>query len=268
MSGQRKPKAWQVGVSIALAAAVSASAQSSTANHNVTTDVDYPAPYDGSKADKALKSFDERHPECATWTDWHKLCERIGPGGRTLCDVDSTRPVAPSVPFCARETGFTSFALGDGPANETLAERTSRFRFKKSVRRYPALRHLSNGHVENYLQTSVNWKESRPFNGRTPFGFDYAACALWAYQAETGDETKCATDGRADIAPCPNPHKVPLRSQPKCIKIAENSVCNPKLYAANQENLADSNPDRIAPYVDGLAPTAFPVHGFKCPWVE
>ena len=62
--------------------------QATQSKRITASDPDYPPPYDSSKADRALQAFDKNHPECAVWSNWRKLCSRIGPGGSNYCRTD------------------------------------------------------------------------------------------------------------------------------------------------------------------------------------
>ena len=43
-----------------------------------------PPAYDrATSADRKLLDFDRAQPDCEMWTDWHKLCSRMGTGGAT-----------------------------------------------------------------------------------------------------------------------------------------------------------------------------------------
>jgi hypothetical protein len=53
------------------------------------------------QADAALAAFEAAHPKCEVWSNWQKMCSRIG--STVHCTVDRVRPVRPSAPFCLGE---------------------------------------------------------------------------------------------------------------------------------------------------------------------
>jgi len=139
--------------------------QATQSKRITASDPDYPPPYDSSKADRALQAFDKNHPECALWSNWRKLCSRIGPGGSTYCRTDPDHPASPSAPFCAREEG-RAFFIGkdDLPGYETASEKESMFRFSKLK---------SNGYR--------GWVENRPFYRMSFKYIKNNACLLYEY---------------------------------------------------------------------------------------
>ncbi len=145
------PKAIVVAAAAAIAA-VAAIGQTTGSKPTVMRGPDYPSPYDNSTADRALKAFDEKNPECALWSDWHKLCSRTGPGGSTYCRTDPSHPVNASTPFCARSS--TSY-LRMRPA-----ELKSRDRFRIPGRKN-------------------EYTADRPFNGSTVQAIDHPLCKEW-----------------------------------------------------------------------------------------
>jgi len=221
-------------------------------------------PYDGSPGDRRLMAFDQSHPNCAMWTDWRKLCQRLGPDHKTVCDVDPSHPVSPSTPFCERETGYTDFIGGDGPKDETRAERQSRARFSYAADH-------SIGRV---------WRPNRPFNGYAPKGLSYSGCHVWSYQDNVGRSDICATNGRAGMASCSRVANVLGDSRPVCLEVRAGDPCDPrwsqdfseiiKPYKDGDrkefEALAESKETDII--LPARSPTIFPVYGFKCPLVK
>lgn len=139
--------------------------QATQSKRITASDPDYPPPYDSSKADRALQAFDKNHPECALWSDWRKLCSRIGPDGATYCRIDPEHPASPSAPFCARENG-RAFILGkdDLPHYETARQSRSRFRFSK----------LGNNGYRI-------WTSSRPFSKISFPNIKNNACYKYSY---------------------------------------------------------------------------------------
>jgi hypothetical protein len=139
--------------------------------HSKRTDLHdpgYPPPYDNSKADQALRHFDINHRECELWSDWRKLCSRIGPNGSTYCQIDSSHPVKPSAPFCARQNGMPYFTDGDNlPRNESEQQRRSRFRFSEVT---------SDGNRV--------WIRDRPFYERSFRQRNIRSCKIYSYLRE------------------------------------------------------------------------------------
>jgi hypothetical protein len=73
-----------------------------------------------SLADRKLLHFDMTHPDCEMWTDWRKLCSRMGPDGTSTCRTDPLHPAKPSEPFCA---------MPGQSSGDTLAQGLSRGRY-------------------------------------------------------------------------------------------------------------------------------------------
>jgi rubredoxin len=149
---------------------VGAFGQASRAAKSAAHDRDYPAPYDNSKADRVLKAFDEGHPKCALWTDWHKLCSRTGPNGSTYCRTDPGHPAEPSAPFCAidpvTELDWTS---KDAYYPESRDEVSSKNRFSELT------------HLEYCPDCGVvrKYQYDRPFNGLSLSSVSHSACKIW-----------------------------------------------------------------------------------------
>jgi len=217
-------------------------------------------PYNGSPEDRRLMAFDQSHPNCAMWTDWRKLCERLGPGHKTVCGTDPSHPVPPSTPFCERETGYTMFRGEDGPKSETRAERQSRVRFSYTAK---------------YLIGRA-WRSNRPFNGGAPKGLSYSGCHVWSYEDKVGRSETCATDGRAGMTSCTRAASAPADGNAVCLEVRAHDPCDPlwskgaseviKPYSSEEkkefEALGESKETEI---LSAYSPTAFPVYGFKCP---
>lgn len=53
------------------------------------------------QADDALMAYQDAHPNCQLWTNWQKMCSRMGGHGEIVCVIDTVRRVRPSTPFCA-----------------------------------------------------------------------------------------------------------------------------------------------------------------------
>jgi hypothetical protein len=54
-----------------------------------------------AQADAALDQFDKANPNCQLWTNWQKMCSRLGKQGEnTHCNTDPSFPSRPTRPFC------------------------------------------------------------------------------------------------------------------------------------------------------------------------
>lgn len=81
------------------------------------------------EADAALAAFERENPQCQLWTNWQKMCSRIGADGGTLCVEDKARRARPSIPFCVGATQEGRVALSVGQWD--IARRKSLERFCK-----------------------------------------------------------------------------------------------------------------------------------------
>ena len=124
-------------------------------------------PYDlASQSDRELQHFDRTHPDCELWTDWRKLCSRMGLGGATRCRTDRRFPARPSEPFCAE---------GEPPNADTLSEAMSRSRYCSRFND-----DLSPQQTEpkgaHYCDL---YRSSRPFNGQQIAQMETPGCLEW-----------------------------------------------------------------------------------------
>jgi hypothetical protein len=139
-------------------------------------------------SDRDLLEYDRSHPECDLWTDWRKLCSRMGPNGATTCTVDTHHPAKASAPFCADSK------LGH---RDMRAEAASRSRFCAKWR-VPEFDRTS-GKVERDCEF---YKVERPFNGArvetlaTPYCLKWLgprnrysplSCTLWSSNVACSD---------------------------------------------------------------------------------
>jgi hypothetical protein len=99
-----------------------------------------------AQAEKDLKDFGRSNPSCELWSNWQKVCSRIG--DTIYCGVDVTNRVRPSKTFC----------VGSWDGVDTLAN-MSQFRFckKRGELYYSSSRRFAV--CEEYLS-------GRPFDGR------------------------------------------------------------------------------------------------------
>ncbi|MEO8722340.1 MAG: hypothetical protein ABI395_02295 [Sphingobium sp.] len=175
-------------LTVVLAAILGAAAvgQISPVAPGATHDPGYPAPYSNSKADRALKAFDVGHPQCAIWSDWHKLCSRIGPNGATYCRTDPEHPTNPSAPFCAALEGQPYFTDGENlPKDETPEQRKSRFRFSHIVISKSVIDSPASEKGTIITQSGHLWNENRPFRNQSFRYLENPGCDVWSYFEET-----------------------------------------------------------------------------------
>lgn len=225
-----------------------------------THDPDYPPPYDNSKADLALKAFDVGHPQCALWTDWHKLCSRTGPNGSTYCRLDELHPAKPSTPFCAVDHGSP-------PAPNSLAEKLSRRRFS-DLERSAIPRDLKDFDEK----TRPLYKSNRPFSGSSIYQVEHPYCAVWIYDNGLGPAL-CAEDGRKGLPSCHNP-KIRYRKTtnmsfyPACYEAVKGRACDPRTTIPPDNNGSEDYLGNI--YSGGEIAMGFhsnaatPVVGYTC----
>jgi len=207
--------------------AVAAVGQQSRAPQGAASDPNYPPPYDDSRADGALRAFDEKHPECALWTDWHKLCSRTGPSGSTYCRTDPEHPANPSTPFCARGVGnYVPGQHMSGPERKSSA----RFTIKYVEKRWTESgRPNGKGGINKRRKFPV-FDPNRPFAGRTLAQLEHPYCAMWLIQSDDGRQTQCAEDGRIGMPSCKDPsirYKVSEGAYPVCTEKIRDRICNP-----------------------------------------
>ena len=206
------------GLASALVAAVAIAAfgQVSQVTQSQMHDPDYPAPYNSSQADRSLKAFDEGHPLCALWTDWHKLCSRTGPDGSTYCRTDSLFPARASAVFCVRDFSQTK-------PEQTSAEVVSRNRFSH-VEKNPCGR--SSG-VSCFAPPTRVWIQMRPFGGRYLGQMEHPSCVVWNIYNKDGSREMCAEDGRSTMQSCKS-SKFTSHTQPYpyvCAEFSRHYLC-------------------------------------------
>jgi hypothetical protein len=132
-----------------------------------------------SVADRRLSTFDQAHPGCELWTDWRKLCARMGPGGSTTCRTDLLHHVAPSAPFCA---------IGLSPRDDSPDEAASRLRFCRR-------RGTDGFHCADYAP-------ERPFGGERIAQMEDPDCLAWGL-GEPGSVI-CRTDAPSGASSPPS----------------------------------------------------------------
>jgi hypothetical protein len=115
-----------------------------------------------------LASFGLSNPACSVWTDWRRICSRVGES-QIHCAADSTNAVQASEPFCAN------------PYDEkpTKAQVVSRMRFCSVG--YSA----SGASIDGANDTLCRrYQADRPFNARTISSLRTPLCAEWVEYGE------------------------------------------------------------------------------------
>ena len=117
-----------------------------------------------SNALTSIHNFGTANPGCEAWTDWNKLCSRVGRNDEIYCASDTTRTVAPSEPFClSSDDPELSY-----PPNKPSA--------RASANRFCA-DELTDGGLP---QCSFRKFMRRPFDGKSLSGRRHPYCAVWA----------------------------------------------------------------------------------------
>ena len=212
------------------------------------------SPYDRSRADQALATFDRRHADCALWSDWHKLCNRTGLNGTTSCRTDRKHPVKPSAPFCAAATDNHP---SPDPSDETRLERSSRLRFS-AVRRLPFSKYDLGKTIKQRL-----WASSRPFSGHSFDPADDPYCAVWWYPDPAAGPAECSSDRRPGMTSYQrtNIGKIWYTAEyPVCMKWRSESQCS-KAEAPAPAYMQDTNSDVV---IGGRLLDSVPVTGQVC----
>lgn len=256
---------WALAVS-AMVAGFSAATAIGQINSAASSDPGYPPPYDNSNADRVLKAFDEGHPQCALWTDWHKLCSRTGMGGSTYCRTDAEHPVNPSTPFCAK--GMNGYAPDQHMSG---AERKSSARFTNN---YVERRWTESGNSDGKSGVTKHRKypifdPNRPFSGRTLAQLEHPYCAVWLIQSDDGQQARCAEDDRKGLPSCKDPairYKISERTYPVCVEKIRDRICNrDDLNELNIISDVAGNTYNL-PEVAGYRHIDAPVIGYSCPF--
>jgi hypothetical protein len=129
-----------------------------------------------SSADRKLMDFDRTHADCEMWSDWHKLCSRMGPSGTTTCRTDPLHSAKPSEPFCA---------VGEPPSSDTLAEGLSRSRYCVQFMDHPPP-HLTEPAGARYCTAYL---PARPFGGERIEQVETPDCLGWLSASGVGCTT-------------------------------------------------------------------------------
>jgi hypothetical protein len=151
-------------------------------------------------ADAALEKFDKHHPDCQLWTNWQKMCSRIGRSGKnTHCNKDHSFRAKPTRPFCLSNSESQLIDSADELPNSSDHELLNIFctRFRAS----------------GGLRVCEEMLENRPFNGRSLAALRHPFCEIWGQ----GGQNICSENG-----------SVP--GLPKCSKIDSNVQSKEKYY--------------------------------------
>ena len=172
-----------------------------------------------SNALTSIHNFGTANPGCEAWTDWNKLCSRVGRNDEIYCASDPTRTVAPSEPFClSSDDPELSY-----PPNKPSA--------RASANRFCA-DELTDGGLP---QCSFRKFMRRPFDGKSLSGRRHPYCAVWA--EEHTSKPVCAEGNE-------------FPELPRCDALAATGYrADNILYCAHDANEAD----RVCKYVDGVS---------------
>lgn len=118
-------------------------------------------------SDVRLKAFEKANPDCPLWTDWRKICSRIGVNGATSCRTDPIYKVVASAPFCAARP----------IVKQSLASQMSAKRFCVKFRR--ALRESDDWEKPTGTRVCDTYQSARPFSGETIAQMEHPACLSW-----------------------------------------------------------------------------------------
>jgi hypothetical protein len=203
------------------------------------------APYDQSPADRRLRAFDKSHPQCALWTDWHKLCSRTGPNGASYCRLDRQHTVVPSQPFCAISL--------DEQKRDTAAERLSRQRFSKMWRQKDC---------QNCSPVRI-YQPDRPFGGAQLSQVEHPQCAVWRLEYPIKfnniQVNECSEDGRPGMPSC---RSAALQRLKQTAPFVCSEPVRPEVCGKPWSQPDRSNTDDIIPIGSSLRGS--PVWGFHC----
>ena len=174
-----------------------------------------------SNALTSIHDFGTANPGCKAWTDWNKLCSRVGRNDEIYCASDTTRTVAPSEPFCLSS---------DDPELSYPPKKPSA---RASAKRFCA-DELGDGQLP---QCSDRTLMKRPFDGKSLSGRRHPYCAVWA--EEHTSKPVCA-EGKE------------FPELPRCDALAATGFrADNILYCAHDANEAD----RVCENVNGVSST-------------
>jgi hypothetical protein len=127
-----------------------------------------------SAADRQMRAFGEANPQCPLWTNWERLCSRTGSGGGIHCNVDTSRRVSPSEPFCVTASPSQSASAF---ASNFSSARVSSTRFCRQIRDASETQEaISSGEPT----LCASYAPDRPFNGRRIAAVRHRWCEAWS----------------------------------------------------------------------------------------
>lgn len=144
------------------------------------------------EGDHELAAFDLANPECQLWTNWDKMCSRTGTNGERYCVTDALRPVSPSAPFCVYQWGDVHVPDLNSPQSGSL----DRF----CVRDVQQGLTTAGSTITTTVTRCAQFKEDRPFNGRSIAGRLHPWCGEWSDTAT--EEPVCSSDPTSDLPGC------------------------------------------------------------------
>jgi hypothetical protein len=197
-------------------------------------------------ADRALLTFREHNPDCALWSDWQRLCSRMGPSGSVTCKTDPFRKVARSAPFC----------VSGRPKIGSQAEVASRDRF--CVGRDP------NVPKSPFGGTCAVWANNRPFSGRAIAHYLHPACEIWGYESALKGDLCTTGTPRPNLPSCSSPKMKSFRTTEilACTKWQPWTPC--KLPVGGTLARAKPREDEIAISVRTVPNNQTPTVGVLC----
>ena len=152
-----------------------------------------------AEADADLARYDLDNPSCQLWTNWQKMCSRVGAEGIRRCTRDPRHAVRPSKPFCAvrlvAEPGEPILVEPELPETltESRASSTSRRRFCATLwngerRLVPFKPEVVDAHRS--VPLCIAYKVPRPFDGLDWQSQNHPNCKEW--QKEGGGLYRCS----------------------------------------------------------------------------
>lgn len=149
-----------------------------------------------AQADAALAAFDKDNPDCQLWTNWQKMCSRMGGSGETLCAIDTQRRVAPSAAFCVEHNLYAKYDSALRVSPEPINQKNhvafeERMRSKLRFCKNRSLRTMRHHDGDEYCKSHIDERPfGRPFwlfpetssrlamvepNGLKTYGNDYGS---------------------------------------------------------------------------------------------
>jgi hypothetical protein len=196
---------------------------------------------DQQAADMALERFDKDNPQCQVWTNWQKMCSRIGKS--TYCTVDKLNPVKPSTVFCA-----------EGDESEKLLERSSELRF--------CTKKIDVTHLDEKHSVCVRFSPNRPFGGRNIIPRLSPGCNEW--KTEVSNKRACLEVRHNKVPDCEKQSGVIEHSREGyyCAQFSRSGCFD---MSVREQNARDSVIDDVSilKRVD-RSQDGNPVHGLFC----